>query len=191
MKKLLFIALVLLFNTSMLSAQNKKVELYELIKSLLPDSTQAAPEVSWNNLKKIPYAKWSKPKQNNTPKEYYLPATIGVTINGKSYPPSNSGYWDVNLKGSATGYTSISLSSPETSQWLDTQIERLFGKNQFSSVPLKNCQYQNGGVFYEVKISGKKPFWLIRYNMMGGSPEVASIAIECYFKRQDLNEYCK
>lgn len=187
MKSILFLFMVLIVPI-LCDAQSKTIELYDLIKTLVIDSAKQANEVSWNSLKTNKEVQWSKLTSlgNN---EYSVSAILKITIDGRPFPSTAANPWTIYLVGNAKSYYRISISSGESSQRFETPLDGLFKKKQYGYKQL-NCENAaNDAVFYEVKIGGKKPFWLVSMKVLGAQKGNSGINIECSFT-QKSNLYC-
>ncbi|MBE7172372.1 MAG: hypothetical protein INR73_17425 [Williamsia sp.] len=169
-------------------AQQKKVELYDLIRSLLPDSAQASDEVSWANVKNNTFVKWpnAKPKLNSL-KKYALATQAEIAIKGKTFPAAEG--WDVELEGNAAGYSKLTINPKEMIEAsFETTLEYLFGKKPYKYKLFKGCDLPLGAA-YEVNIIGKKAVWI--YCRIDETSSGNQIVVEGYFLQKDLmKEYC-
>jgi flavodoxin len=165
----------------------KPIELYDLIKNLLPDSSQADNDVSWKALSAKTTLSWGKLNYNNVEKFYFEIANCHVSINGKTFACGGSANcsWSVTLYGNSGGYTHVSI-SPDLSNEppYQTTLAYLFGKHNSKYTALKKCDNSFNEVFYEVTMPGKKTFWM-HCELSGGSGG-STIGIDCYFNKKDL-----
>lgn len=180
--------------TFYVSAQTKPVELFEIIKSLAPDSTESTPLPSWAHTSRPanPVQFTAMPEMNKVTKKFLLNKDASISIDGKTFScggNANGCTWTVSLEGNGTSYSQISI-SPDLSQEVpyQTTIEYLFGKNKYKAKLLKKCDDTSDMASYEIKIPGKKPFWI--QSSMSGGTEGAAIYINCYFDRKELNIEC-
>lgn len=192
--KQLSILLASFMVTLLVSAQTKPVELFDIIKSLAPDSTESSLLPSWTSASRQanPIQFTAKPEMNKVTKKFLLNKDANVSISGKTFScggNANGCNWAISLEGNSTGYSQLSI-SPDLSQDVSyqTTIEYLFGKNKYKAKLLKKCDDTSDMTSYEIKIPGKKPFWIQSY--MSGGTEGAAIYINCYFDRKELNIEC-
>lgn len=162
MKKLLIVVIIAIGSTTV-NAQTQKVELYDLIKKLIPDSTGYENVGDWSvgHPKKFP-VKWKADKiemSNDTAINFFRAGTVDITINGKSFMQQGQPVkWNIMLKGPRMGYGSYSIvSSPPSSEMHPKQtLDSLFGKKAFTAKLLKSCDGKLAGYhYYEVKIPKK------------------------------------
>lgn len=188
-------SLFLLISIALLAnGQAKKVELFEIIKSLAPDSLEAGVIPLWAHAARPanPLILKGNPEMNKVTKKYLLTQEVTIAINGKTFVcggNTNSCNWSVSLEGNSTSYSQLSI-SPDLSQDVSyqTTIEYLFGKNKYKAKLLKKCDDTSDMATYEIKIPGKKTFWIQSY--MSGGTEGSAIYINCYFDRKELNPDC-
>ncbi len=164
MKLLNFLLIVAFPNTSG-HAQAAKTELYELMKSFIPDSTGYENVGDWNlgNPKRSPVT-WSTDRvemSNDTSINFYRRGTADVTIKGRTMSGAGKPVtWNIMLKGPRMGYTSFSiLTTPSKELSPKYTLDSLFGKNRFIARLLKSCDTNPsfGYYYYSLKLPAKDP----------------------------------
>ncbi|MES2848680.1 MAG: hypothetical protein V4685_06465 [Bacteroidota bacterium] len=181
MKKLLFIFCTLGSITA--SAQLPKVELYDLIKKFLYDSTGYSNVGDWN--KKFP-VKWKEDRvimSDDTAINFYRSGTADITIKGKNFTQENKQpvKWNLMLKGPRMGYTNFSIiSSPSKELSPKYIIDSLFGNKPFKAKLLKSCDSKTlaGYYYYEVKLP-KKDLFFIKFSWLSVNGSTA-LRIDAY-----------
>ena len=164
--------------------QPSRIELYNLIKNLVPDSAQVAKEVGWASLKSNPSLKLStpNPESDKETKVYSLYTTTNIAMSGQ-----NLGKWGVNFEGNATGYSQFSA-SPNVVDYTayETTLKYLFGKNKVNGKVIKTCPRGDETV-YEIKIDGKKTIWMDCY--ISGGTMGDALFINVYFLQKDVKTF--
>jgi len=185
MKKLI---VCFLFGSTMLNAfaQSSKTELYNLIKSLLFDSTGYENEGDWavGNPKKFPIA-WKADKIEMSPDtsiNFYRLGTADIIIKERSFVSKGQpAKWNIMLKGPRMGYSSFSImSSPSNDMQPKWTIDSIFGNNPFKATLLKSCDSKllTGYYYYKVKFPKKDVAYLkLSWLSINGS---TAIRIDCY-----------
>ena len=181
MKKILFILLAVCSIKA--SAQFPKVELYDLVKKLLYDSTGYSNVGDWD--KKLP-VKWKDDHvimSDDTAINFYRSGSAEISIKGKTYTDAMKKpvKWSFMLKGPRAGYTSFSIiSSPSNEFAAKYTIDSLFGKKPFTAKLLKSCDSKtlSGYYYYEVKLP-KKDIAYIKLSWLSLNGNTA-IRIDCY-----------
>ena len=185
MKKLL---VCFLFGFNMLNTygQSSKIELYNLIKSLLFDSTGYENVGDWavGNPKKFPVA-WKADKIEMSPDtsiNFYRMGTANISIKGHSFiSKGQPAKWSIMLKGPRMGYGSFSIiSSPSNDIQSKRTIDSIFGNKPFKATLLKSCDSKvlTGYYYYEVKLPKKDVAYLkLSWLSINGS---TALRIDCY-----------
>ena len=185
MKKLL---VCFLFGFNMLNTygQSSKIELYNLIKSLLFDSTGYENVGDWavGNPKKFPVA-WKADKIEMSPDtsiNFYRMGTANISIKGHSFiSKGQPAKWSIMLKGPRMGYGSFSIiSSPSNDIQSKWTIDSIFGNKPFKATLLKSCDSKvlTGYYYYEVKLPKKDVAYLkLSWLSINGS---TALRIDCY-----------
>jgi hypothetical protein len=185
MKKLL-LYFVFAFSGIAAFSQAAKIELYDLIKKMIPDSTGYENVGDWgvDRQKKIPI-KWKTDNlvmSEDTSINFYLLGTVDITINGRSFMQGTApAKYSIMLKGPRMGYTSFSaISSPSKEFQPKYTIDSLFGKKPFTAKLLKACDAKtlSGYYYYEVKLP-KKDIAFIKFSWISVNGNSA-IRIDCY-----------
>ena len=185
MKKLL---VCFLFGFNMLNTygQSSKIELYNLIKSLLFDSTGYENVGDWavGNPKKFPVA-WKADKIEMSPDtsiNFYRMGTANISIKGHSFiSKGQPAKWSIMLKGPRMGYGSFSIiSSPGNDIQSKWTIDSIFGNKPFKATLLKSCDSKvlTGYYYYEVKLPKKDVAYLkLSWLSINGN---TALRIDCY-----------
>jgi hypothetical protein len=181
--------LLVLFNCcffAVANAQISKVELYDLVKKIITDSTGYENVGDWavGNAKKFP-VKWKEDRiimSEDTSINFYRMGTAEIIIKGKSFTQNSQPVkWNVMLKGPRMGYTSFSIISTPPSAELKPgfNIDSVFGSKPFKAKLLKNCEKTLGGYYYyEVKLP-KKDIAYIKFSWLNLNGNTA-MRIDCY-----------
>jgi len=157
------LCLLVVFTACGAIAQTTKVELYDLVKKLLYDSTGYENVGDWavGLPKKFP-VKWKSDRiemSGDTSINFYRMGTVDLTIKGRNFKEAAQPVkWNIMLKGPRMGYTSFSiLSSPTTEMQPKYNIDSLFGNKPFAARLIKSCDTKNlaGYYYYELKLSKK------------------------------------
>ena len=168
------------------SAQSSKTELYNLIKSLLFDSTGYENVGDWavGNPKKFPVV-WKADRIEMSPDtsiNFYRMGTSNITIKGHSFVSKDQpAKWNIMLKGPRMGYASFSIiSSPCSDMQPKWTIDSIFGNKPFKATLLKSCDSKllTGYYYYEVKFPKKDVTYLkLSWLSINGS---TAIRVDCY-----------
>ena len=185
MKKTLLILLSLNTTTASFS-QASKIELYELVKSFLPDSTGYENVGDWAVSKPKKYGvKWKEDRlimSNDTSINFYRMGTADIAIKGKTFRKDDQPLtWNVMLKGPRMGYASFSIiSSPTVELQPKCTVDSLFGKKLYTAKLLKSCDNKTlaGYYYYEVKLPKKDPAF-VKFSWLSVNGNTA-IRIDCY-----------
>ena len=192
MKKALIICLAL---GSFFSGkgQYRTIELYDLVRSLLPDSTAVAPMVKWNETAlQQKGITWQSPSPQQSESVFSMRGNLLLSINGKTFSCDVSNNrpcpFQVYLEGNENGYTKISLDHLSSNEIIpEQQIGFLFNKTVKSKIYRKNQDTGQVKVYtYECRIPGRRKFWLMYATMM--NPLGNSIYLKIYFSEKDLKE---
>lgn len=185
MKKLLFVS-AFIISAAAVFAQAPKTDLYDLIKKLIPDSSEYETVGDWavGNPKKYP-VKWNADKiemSDDTSINFYRKGTADIGIKGKTMMQGTVPVkWNVMLKGPRMGYGSFSILSGNSSDIQPkSTIDSLFGKKPYKAKLLKSCDNKTmtGYYYYEVKIP-KKNIAYIKFTWLSVNGSTA-IRIDCY-----------
>ncbi|SCY56107.1 hypothetical protein [Flavobacterium caeni] len=186
MKKL---TLILLLGIGLsANAQAPKIELYDLMSSLIPAQGQTA----WAQTGQLnPKLKFSKKKIDSFTKKHTQSAAAVVAVQGETIDcgGKKTCTWDVELSGNAKSVNQFVISSGLSNDLMDmdestdyTNPKFLFKGKKVESKVFKDCE--DGNVFYELKFPGKVPVWMKIYTE-GGAHGV-SLWIECYLDKKDI-----
>ncbi|MCW3089371.1 MAG: hypothetical protein JWP81_440 [Ferruginibacter sp.] len=169
-----------------LSAQSPKVELYDLIKKLLSDSTGYENVGDWGvgEPKKYPVT-WKEDKlemSTDTSINFYRMGVVDITIRGQSFARAGKPVkWNIMLKGARSGYSSFSIiSSPSSDMPPKYKIDSVFGRKPFTAKLLKSCDEKDvsGYYYYELKIP-KKDLAYVKISWISINGNTA-IRIDCF-----------
>jgi len=159
---LMFIAISC--STFTATAQSVKTELYDLVKSLLYDSTGFENVGDWGvgNPKKFA-VKWKADRIEMSPDtsiNFFRMGTADVVIGGRSLVQASGKpvVWTLMLKGPRMGYASFSMISSQSNDLHPKYtIDSIFGKRPFTAKLLRSCDAQPfaGYYYYEVKLPKK------------------------------------
>lgn len=184
-KLLLYLIYCGLFTAA--SAQSAKVELYDLIKKFVTDSTGYENVGDWSvgNPKKFP-VKWKEDRiimSEDTSINFYRTGGADVTVKGKSFVQANAQpvKWSVMLKGPRMGYTSFSIISlpPTTDMKQGFNIDSVFSGKAYKAKLLKSCEKVMAGYYYyELKLP-KKDITYMKLSWVSVNGNTA-MRIDCY-----------
>jgi hypothetical protein len=160
--------LLLLISIAVVStafAQTPRIELYDLIKKLLSDSTGQENVGNWavGEPKTYPVS-WKADKlemSDDTTINFFRMGTVDVLIHGKK-PEARSGPWNIMLKGPRMGYISFSLLSPVFTEFKPAStLDSLFFMKPYKATLLKSCHTATSGYnYYAVKLPKKDPAYI-------------------------------
>ena len=186
MKKLLLL-IVLCAGTLGAVAQSTKIELYDLIKKLLTDSTGDDNVGDWavGSPKKFP-VKWKDDRiemSEDTAINFFRTGTADITIKGKSFAQAGQPIkWNLMLKGPRAGYTSFSIVTSPLSSGMQARytLDSVFGKKPFTAKLLKTCETKSiaGYFFYELKLP-KKDMAYVKLSWVSVNGN-AAMRVDCY-----------
>lgn len=168
MKKLLTTILLLGSIISLSAQAPAKIELYDLLKKLITDSSGYENVGDWavGSPKKFP-VKWKEDRlimSDDTSINFYRMGTADITIKGKTFTKdAKPVIWNVMLKGPRMGYTSFSIiSSPSPDFNIKYTVDSLFGNKPYKAKLLKSCDNKNlaGYYYYEIKLPKKDVFYI-------------------------------
>ncbi len=168
------------------NAQTAKIEMYELIKNIINDSTGYENVGDWNVrvTKKIPL-KWKEDRiimSEDTSINFYMLGTVDITVKGRSFMQSGKPVtWNIMLKGPRMGYTSFSIISSGSAEIQPRlNLDSVFGKKPFTAKLLKSCDTKtlSGYYYYELKIP-KKDIAFIKLSWVSVNGSTA-IRIDCF-----------
>src|ERR1035437_7502113 len=110
MKKILA-SFILLLIISFSFAQTKKIDLYDLIKKFVQDSSVSGTSGDWAVGHPATYPlEWKEDRVNMSDDikiNFYRTGSAMVSVNGKAYSK-----WSVMLRGPRSGFSSFNVSSP-------------------------------------------------------------------------------
>lgn len=156
MKKILFLALSVLWHTTV-PAQNNALTIYDIIKLFAIDYTNPSEAANWQTGAKSSI-KWLTPLPKKNPIGYIKSGTLMAAMQNET--PCSIDLTGANL----AGYTEISLTiKPPLTKTGDYTYDAaaLFGR----MAPQAKLLKKDDGGFpmynYQLSIPGKKPLWLI------------------------------
>lgn len=185
MKKIILFIIVI-SGSYAATAQPARVELYDLVKKLLYDSTGYENVGDWavGQPKKFP-VKWKADRiemSDDTSINFFRPGIADISIKGKTFMQGAEPVkWNMMLKGPRMGYTSFSIiSSPSKDFKTHYTIDSLFGNKNFKARLLKSCTNKElaGYYYYELKIP-KKDIAYIKFSWLSVNGNTA-LRIDCY-----------
>lgn len=186
-----FLCVLIICSTSTLTAQTQKIELYDMIKKLIPDSSGYENVGDWGvgQPKQFPI-KWESENlimSEDTSINFYRRATANISIKGKTFMQSSQPVkWNFMLKGPRMGYTSYSIiSSPNTEIQPKYTIDSIFGKKPFTAKLLRKCDDKTyaGYYYYEVKLPKKDLVYIkLSWISLNGNTAIRLDAYDSYSK---------
>jgi len=184
MKVLHVVAFLLI--TSVGFAQTKKVELFDLMKLLIQDTSEYSMIGDWavSTPSKYP-VKWETSGINMSDDiniNFYRNGKANIAINGKTFMTQNKPMaWKIMLRGPRMGFTNFTITSAANAG-LQTKktIDSLFANKKFDYKLLKDCSKNPaaGFYFYQVKIPKKVTAW-IKVSWVG-TGDNCIIQLDCY-----------
>ena len=158
--RFIFLIITLVIITHNANCQTKSIDLYDLIRSSVPDSSSAKNVTDWQNGISInPLVKWINNKPKKSLEYYYKDGSARVKPNKKKFDE----HVDIFLRGNTLeGYSEIRLKT----YWGESySIEKLIGNKPYTITLLKKDvsglrNYAND-YYYELKLPGKKEVWVI------------------------------
>ncbi len=179
MQKMLTL-LSLLLITGFSFGQAKRIELFDLVKKFIQDSSEYATSGDWAVGHPATYpVKWQADRIEMSDDEkinFFRKGTTDITVKGYS----SAAKWPVMLKGPRSGFSSFTISSPVGIHFKSKQIDSLFGKKLYSSQLLLSCNTEAGSGFhyYQLKIPNKVTSWLkVSWLCKSGS---CTVSLDCY-----------
>lgn len=171
MRSVLLLAFIA-FNIQFSGAQVKTPDLYELIKSAVPDSAAPGIIVSWQKgLSVSPTVKWQKA----TPTK----AVIGYSKNGSArikIGPKKLEEISVSLSGDKNGYREIQLNSSLPEEY---ELEKLLGNKAYKAELIKKDGDGYPTYYYKIKFPGKKEVWcMLLAELPGTMMEDATVSLD-------------
>lgn len=157
--RFIFLIITLVIITYNANSQTKSIDLYDLIRNSVPDSSSTKNVTDWQNGISInPLVKWVNNKLKKSLGYYYKDGGARVKPNNKK--PEHV---DIFLRGNTLeGYSEIRLHT----NWVEGYaIEKLIGNKPYTITLLKKDvsglpNYVND-YYYELKLPGKNEVWVI------------------------------
>lgn len=173
--------------------QSKYIELYDLVRSLLPDSTAASGIVKWTDPSiQVKGINWQSTTPVNNEGVYSMRGSLPLSINNSTFSCEvNSNRpcpFKLYLEGNDKGYTKISLDHlPSTEFNPEQQISFLFPQSVRWKIYRKNQDTGMVKVYtYEIRIPGRRTAWMMYATMK--SPLGNSIYLKIYLSEKLLRE---
>lgn len=162
MKKFILLLLFSCVNL-LLYAQSPKIEMYDLVKQFLYDSSGFENVGEWGVSKPKKYAvDWKADRVEMSPDtsiNFYRLGSADVKIHGRTITQKGSPIkWQFMLKGPRMGYTSFSMiSAPSTELKPKFTLDSLFANKPYTSKLISSCDDKTlaGYYYYEVKLPKK------------------------------------
>ena len=185
MKKLLLLSIFILLHQFVV-AQSAKIEMYDLVRKFLYDSSGFENVGDWGIGHPKKYAvNWKADKLEMSPDtsiNFYRLGTVDAKVRGRSIMQKGVPVkWQLMLKGPRMGYMSFSLiSSPSVELNPKYTIDSLFGNKPFVVKLLKSCDDKtlSGYYYYEIKIPKKDvAFIKVSWISVNGS---TAIRLDCF-----------
>lgn len=159
---------LLLLVATHVSAQTKKIEMFDLVKKLSLDSSQYESVGEWGIGSNSTYPiKWNNDRiemSDDLKINFFRKGSANISINGVTYQQENkSTNWSVMLKGARAGYSSFNISGANLKDIKPKMsIDSLFPKKQFTYKLLQDCSsnLSRGFYYYQFKIPKKATSWL-------------------------------
>lgn len=192
MMKAIILITILLATTTLCSAQNKAVDIYDLIVRLIPDDQEGGALGDWAVSKPNAYpVKWQDDgiKMSDDLKiNFYRRGTANITINGVASK------WNVMLKGARSGFTSFTLTSPVLSNiHSPIKMADILGKHNYVSQVSQACHdgATQGFDYYRVSIPKKGLEWMkVSWKCSNAG---CVVSVDCYddFSKQYADLQCR
>ncbi|RYY46840.1 MAG: hypothetical protein EOO06_13695 [Chitinophagaceae bacterium] len=160
--KTLLLAIICCAFSAAAYCQSPAVDIYDLVKKFLYDSTGYENIGDWavGNPKK--YAvKWKADRievSNDTSINFYRQGTADILVKGKrAMQGTQPVQWNIMLKGPRMGYGSVSILSGNSVDFKPAyNIDSLFGKKNYRARLLSSCDRKMAGFYYyELKLPKK------------------------------------
>ena len=183
--KILFSFCCLILSANSFS-QTKKIELFDLVKKLVQDSTGYDTMGEWAVGKPAMYPiKWQADRvemSDDMKINFFRKGAANISINPITYIAANIPVkWDVLLKGPRSGFTSFTIScSNSDAIKARVTIDSLFVKKTYTYQLLQDCSASasSGFYFYQVKLP-KKVLAFIKISWACSAAN-CNISLECY-----------
>ncbi len=157
--RFIFLIIISVIITHNANCQTKSIDLYDLIRSSVPDSSATENVTDWQNGISInPVVKWVNNKPKKSMGYYYKDGGGRVKSSNKKFE-----HVEIFLRGNTLeGYSEIRL---KTSWGEGYAIEKLIGNKPYTITLLKKDvsglpNYVND-YYYKLKLPGKKDVWVI------------------------------
>ena len=185
MKKFILLTSLALCNF-IVHAQSSKIELYNLVKQFLYDSSGFENVGDWGVGHPKKYTvNWKADKLEMSPDtsiNFYRLGTADVKIDGRTIMQKGAPVqWQFMLKGPRSGYMSFSMISTPSKEFKPQyNLDSLFGSKLYSSKLLRSCEEKtlSGYYYYEVKIP-KKDVAFIKVSWISVNGNTA-IRLDCF-----------
>ena len=187
-----YLLILLLFALSGKAQQS--VEVFDLLNALIPDSAMMNNAVDWKTTETVRTGiKWNKGSiaRTNAGKSFNRKGIAHIYFNNQSAPCGSTGSctWKAGLEGPGKGYTKIQFTTMRAVGATESlTIKQLFGRRNYRSKQLSKCP--GGKTFiYEVKVPGKKMYWLKLYEVTTGGN--TGIFIEAWLDKTNMQVNCQ
>lgn len=185
MKKLLLLSIFISLH-HFVFAQSAKIEMYDLVRQFLYDSSGFENVGDWGVGHPKKYAvNWKADNLEISPDtsiNFYRLGSADAKVRGRTIMQKGVPVkWQLMLKGPRMGYMSFSLiSSPSIELKPKYTIDSLFGNRPFASKLLKSCDVKtlSGYYYYEVKMP-KKDVAFIKVSWISVNGNTA-IRLDCF-----------
>lgn len=172
-------------------SQSATVELYDLVRSLLPDSTASPAIVPWNQQAlKSENITWQSNTPVNNENKFSMRGNLILTINGNSFSCDVKNTrpcpFQLFLEGTEKGYSIFSIDHlASTNVNPEQSIAYLFNQPLRSKLLKKNRDTGNIILYtYEIRMTGKRAAWL-KYACM--KSEIGNaIYLKIYLNEKDM-----
>ena len=185
MKKLLLLPIFISLHHFVV-AQSARIEMYDLVRQFLYDSSGFENVGDWGIGHPKKYAvNWKADNLEMSPDtsiNFYRLGTVDTKVRGRTIMQQGVPVkWQLMLKGPRMGYMSFSLiSSPSVELNPKYTIDSLFGNKPFVVKLLKSCDDKtlSGYYYYEIKIPKKDvAFIKVSWISVNGS---TAIRLDCF-----------
>lgn len=161
-------ATFLLLIISIVSYSQKQVELFNLVKAFIPDSSEYSAVGNWAVGKPTTYpVKWENDRvtmSDDMTINFYRKGTANISINRAPLLVSGKPMlWNVMIKGPRAGFSSFTIkSAPHKSFKPKAEIDSLLFNSNYTFKLLKACsKNENSGFYYyKLNIPGKEVYFL-------------------------------
>ncbi len=171
------------------TGQLKKIELYDLVKKMAPDSALGmVGDWAVGNPRAYPI-KWKADRlemSDDITINFFRTGTLNIAVKGRSLLNTQQQVckWTLMLRGPRAGFTNYALNSEGIAGWHISAdgilIDSLLGNRPYTSKLLKACNINasTGFNYYQLKLPKKDPLWVkIGWMITNGA---CSIGLDVY-----------